>query len=117
MSHNPASDRPPPLANVSWTEGPRRNIDPDEALRLVLEATPLPLPERLPLAQSLGRTLAQNVCADRPYPAFPRATMDGYAVRLADAGRIVQVVGQLAAGAEPAVSIAPGQCVEIMTVR
>lgn len=36
--------------------------------------------ERVSLEKSFGRVLAQDVVADRDYPPFNRATMDGYAV-------------------------------------
>ena len=60
------------------------------ALRRILSAlgdvAPLP-PERVPLAAALGRALAEDLVADRPLPAFDAATMDGYALRAADAAR------------------------------
>jgi len=36
--------------------------------------------EKVTLEKTLGRVLAQDVIADRDYPPFNRATMDGYAV-------------------------------------
>lgn len=59
--------------------------------------------------------LAEPIVADRDYPPFPRAMMDGYAVAVADAGRSVDVLGEVAAGQEPPGSVAPGHCYEIMT--
>jgi len=90
-------------------------IDPQQALALVLQAAARRPPQRLPLAAAGGLTLAQSVRADRDYPPFPRATMDGYAVRTADAGRTVKVVGEVAAGQDVKIEVAPGHCLEIMT--
>ena len=40
--------------------------------------------EQVALSESFGRVLVQTVSADRDYPPFNRATMDGYAVQSAD---------------------------------
>ena len=94
----------------------KKLIDPELALRLVLEAAPPPRPAALPVAAALGLTLAETVAADRDYPPFDRAMMDGYAVISADAGRTVEVMGEVAAGQSPGgIEVSPGRCVAIMT--
>lgn len=94
---------------------PATMIGPDAALALVLrEAQTLPA-RRTPLAEACGLQLAESVVADRDYPPFSRAMMDGYAVRMADAGQTLQVAGEIAAGQAIAASCPPGQCFEIMT--
>ncbi len=90
-------------------------VPPDEALELVLEGVEPLEPVEVPREGSLGRVLAEDVVADRDYPAFRRGMMDGYAVRLADAGAKVEVVGVVAAGHVPDVEVRPGTGVEIMT--
>ena len=40
--------------------------------------------EQVPILNSLGRTLAEEIIADRDFPPFPRATRDGYAVLAED---------------------------------
>jgi molybdopterin molybdotransferase len=62
--------------------------------------------------------LAEDVVSDRDYPPFARAMMDGYAVRLADAGRAVPVRGMVAAGQDSQTlrqGVEAGYAVEIMT--
>jgi molybdopterin molybdotransferase len=104
------------MKTATETPGTRRAmIDPQEALALVLPAARRRPPRRVPLAAAGGLTLAQPVRADREYPPFPRATMDGYAVRTADAGRTVSVVGEVAAGQEVKTEVVPGRCLEVMT--
>ena len=75
--------------------------------------------EDVPLLQSLGRVLAGPVAADRDFPPFPRATRDGYALRVADLEEegpwSLRVVGQLKAGDSYDLPISPGEAVEIMT--
>ena len=93
----------------------QKMIDPDAALELVLQhATRRPL-QRRELEAALGLVLAHSVTADRDYPPFHRAMMDGYAVRVADAGARVQLVGEVAAGQAPGLSLESGSCVAIMT--
>jgi len=90
-------------------------IDPAEALDLVIENAAAREPRVVALEESVGFRLAEEVGADRPQPPFDRAMMDGYAVRLADAGQTVTVAGEIAAGAAPVGAPARGSCLEIMT--
>jgi molybdopterin molybdotransferase len=67
--------------------------------------------------EALGRVLAQEICADRDYPPFDRATRDGYAARAAEAkpGGRLRCAGEIKAGEEPGPGLSPGACVQIMT--
>ena len=40
--------------------------------------------EGVPLMQSIGRILAEDLVADRNFPPFDRVTMDGIAIRFQD---------------------------------
>jgi len=93
----------------------RKLISPELALELVLEAAPPPRPANLPAVEAVGLILAETVVADRDYPPFDRAMMDGYAVSAGDAGRTVAVIGEVAAGQPPRVEVRPGHCAAIMT--
>src|SRR3954447_23433786 len=55
--------------------------------------------ERLPVADCLGRFLAEPVVAAHDVPPFANAAMDGFAVRAGAAGRTLRVVGESRAGA------------------
>jgi molybdopterin molybdotransferase len=81
-----------------------------------------PATQRVPLAQALGRVLAEDVLADRDQPPFDRSTRDGFAVRASDVAQATQaapvslpVVGEVPAGVEFAGEVGPGACVGIMT--
>lgn len=90
----------------------------DIARELGLIAHPSSLPrEIISLSGSLGRTLANEVRADRLYPPFDRSLRDGFAVRASDAtpGARLRLVGELRAGDTPTISVAPGTCIQIMT--
>lgn len=82
-------------------------VSVETARRMVLaEVSPGPT-ERVRLADSLHRVLAEPVTCDIDYPPFDKALMDGYAVRSAETtsgggdaqGRVaLHVVGQVGAG-------------------
>ena len=57
---------------------------PDVALRLLLNACKRVETETVSTHQTLGRVTAEAVLAPEHLPAFPRSTMDGYAVRARD---------------------------------
>ena len=95
----------------------RRSITPAEALSLVIEAAETLEPQTLALAAACGLVLAEPIVADRDYPPFPRSMMDGFAVRVADAGRTVPIAGLLPAGSVWEGELPAGQCLEILTGR
>jgi molybdopterin molybdotransferase len=93
-------------------------IDYREAQRMVLAQAHSFGLEALPLEQAYGRVLAEEIRADRDYPPFNRAMMDGYAVRYSDleAGiRRFEVVATLLAGDTLQGAIRSGECYKIMT--
>jgi len=96
----------------------------EEALHRWLEAVPAgPLAsETLPWHQALGRVLTQAVVAPHPLPAFPRSSVDGYAVRAADVRGAgpetpvsLAVKGELFMGSAPTLAVAAGEAVLIHT--
>jgi len=73
-------------------------VDAGIAAALVLEHTPTLGAQRVHLRECSSRVLAQDLIADAPLPAFPSSAVDGYAVRAADAGRTLRILGESAAG-------------------
>ncbi len=78
--------------------------------------------ESVPLAQAWGRVLAEAVAADVDLPDFPRATMDGYAVRGASTfgcseanPAYLAVKGTVPMGDAPGFSVGPGEAARIYT--
>ena len=112
------------MSGASCDADAHRLIPLSDALTLVVEtaraaaASRQPF-ERVPLAGAAGRTLSEDVLADRDQPAFDRSAMDGYAVRSADVGgeaATLRVVGEVRAGtAWSGPPIGPGEAVAIMT--
>lgn len=74
--------------------------------------------EEVPLEQAFGRVFVGSVRADRDYPPFPRATMDGFAMRYTDLesgiGRFA-VVETIMAGDVCVRVLGSGECYKVMT--
>jgi molybdopterin molybdotransferase len=90
----------------------------DEALQTLLAVVrPLGV-ETLPLAEALGRTLAEDLRADLDQPPFDRSAMDGVALRSADvrdATVTLLQIGTALAGTPFSGEVLEGTCVRIMT--
>jgi molybdopterin molybdotransferase len=93
-----------------------------EALAAVLREVSVLPAERVPLLDALGRVLAEPVVAGDSLPPFANSAMDGYAVRAADTGGggegrpvTLRVVGDIAAGSVPDVTVTGGTAARIMT--
>jgi molybdopterin molybdotransferase len=74
--------------------------------------------ERLALARTHQRILAQDVVAPIPLPPFDNSAMDGYALRHADIAQgetTLQLVGEQFAGRALDLRVEAGQCVRITT--
>ena len=93
-----------------------------EALTAVLAGVSVLPAERVPLLNGLGCVLAEPVVAQDSLPPFANSSMDGYALvaaDLQDAGQenpaTLRVVGDIAAGVVPSVTLQPGTAARIMT--
>ncbi|HTI94180.1 MAG TPA: molybdopterin molybdotransferase MoeA [Puia sp.] len=93
-------------------------IDYRQAQQLVLQQAHSFGHEEVPLGEAFGRVLAEPVYADRDYPPFPRATMDGYALRYNDLEtgiRKFTIAETVFAGDNPVHMLSEGECYKIMT--
>ncbi len=86
-----------------------------EALELIASQKIAPKKESIPLESALGRICARNYSATVDLPGFHNSAMDGFAVKLQDAGKEVKVVATVLAGENIEVSVRPGEAVKIMT--
>ena len=94
-----------------------RLIDFPEAVRLVLENTPVLPVARVPLVDARGLVLAEDVVARFDSPPFNNSAVDGYAVRSADAraGRTLRVVDEAPAGRPATKKVGEGEAIKIFT--
>lgn len=97
-------------------------VTPEQQLDWIVEHLPRTQVERLPLGDSLGRTLAEDVTARHPLPLWDNSAMDGYAVRSEDVAAAsadrpapLRIVGEVLAGSGEDPPIAAGEAVRIMT--
>ena len=97
-------------------------INASEALHIILEHTQLLGTEKVPLADTLGRTCAKNISADVDLPSFDNSAMDGYALLSSDVKAAspntpvtLAVVGESSAGNPFDGVVEPGESVRIMT--
>jgi len=94
----------------------------EDALGRVLAAfEPLP-PERVPVLETLGQVLAEDIYADMDIPPLTNTAMDGYAVQAADTAGAgpeqpvrLRIVYDLAAGYTTDVAVTSGTAIRIMT--
>ena len=78
--------------------------------------------EEVPLAELLGRVLAEDIISGEDVPGFARSTVDGYAVRARETGGASEslpvffhVAGEVEMGKAAATEVAPGACVYVPT--
>ncbi|WP_010477028.1 molybdenum cofactor synthesis domain-containing protein [Thermococcus zilligii] len=94
----------------------------EEALRIVDSFNLKPRVEKISIDEALGRVLAENIVSPIDVPPFDRATVDGYAVRAQDTFMAsesnpveLKVIGEVQAGEEPRIKLAPGTAVYVST--
>lgn len=90
--------------------------------RLRTHIAPLPRRELIPLHEALDRVLAEELRSPVDLPAFPRSTVDGFAVRAADTHgaseslpAYLTLCGEAPMGRAPEFTVGPGQAALIHT--
>jgi putative molybdopterin biosynthesis protein len=78
--------------------------------------------DEVPVTDSMGRTLAEDVVAQIDVPGFDRAAMDGYAVVAEDTfgadddnPKIVKILGRCEPGQQSSIPVKAGEAIEIST--
>jgi len=90
-------------------------LEASEALRTVLEATPVGGVERVAVGALRGRVLGRDVIASHQLPSFPASAVDGYAHHSSDHPQRLSVVGESAAGRPWDRSLGVGEAIRILT--
>lgn len=94
------------------------NLKASVAERVIAESVRELSTETVRLEQSLGRVLAEDVCANRDLPPFAVSAMDGFALIATDIvspPTTLQVIETINAGDTPTRAVRTGQCARIMT--
>jgi molybdopterin molybdotransferase len=98
-------------------------VTPSDALAALLRAAaPVERSETVPLHEARGRVLDRSIVARETIPHFPRALMDGFAVRAADtrgaseaAPAYLRLTGEVLMGTVPLGTVGPYEAVRIHT--
>jgi molybdopterin molybdotransferase len=97
-------------------------LDLETAVARVLAALPAPQTDRIPLAESAGRILAETIVSPLDLPAFDNSAMDGYAVRAAEVRRAkadtpirLRLRTRIPAGETFSGELLPGECARLFT--
>jgi molybdopterin molybdotransferase len=89
-----------------------------QAIEMIDATRVEPRARKVSLTEAQGLYLAEDVRADRDYPAFEKSLMDGFAVRGADveANKLeLKLVGEIRAGQAGDRSVRTGEAIAIMT--
>jgi molybdopterin molybdotransferase len=90
-------------------------ITVEEARKRINETIRILPVKEVPLQQAFRHFTATPVISPHDHPLFDNSAVDGYALKFADAGRSLKVVGSIAAGEVFPSTIGPGECVRIFT--
>ncbi len=97
----------------------KQPLDFAEARRIVIETLHVLAAEYATepagLEEAHGRVLAENITADRDYPALRRSLRDGFAVQSGDLPGVLRVRGEVRAGEGAHAPLRAGEALEIMT--
>ena len=89
-------------------------ISVTEALRIVKENAFMPSVSAVPLLESLGLILAEDIVADRDFPPFDRVAMDGIATTYTNETNFKIEATQYAGESQKTLQN-PQNCIEVMT--
>ncbi|MBU1657799.1 molybdopterin molybdotransferase MoeA [bacterium] len=90
-------------------------VQVEEALHLIYKHVVNKSIKILPIEQVLGHVLAQEIEAAHNLPPYDNSAMDGYAVKISDSGKCVQVKHTIFAGDNSNEELACGFAIKIMT--
>jgi len=100
----------------------RKLISVDKAREIINNLHVLPQQEDSSLENAYGKILAEDIITEINVPPFPRAIMDGYAVRAEDTYDCsetepvkLKMVGNIQAGSDEKFTVSAGEAVEIAT--
>jgi len=97
-------------------------IKVDDALSKIITRIQRSEPETIPVTESLGRIIYDDIYSPRDIPHFDRSAMDGYAVIAEDTFRSSQhkptklkVIGEVKVGKPPNLKVSRGEAAQIAT--
>ena len=85
----------------------RKMIKLEDAIVNILKFTRTGIGERINLDSALYRVLAEDVFSDMDMPPFNKSAMDGFACRISDIDRELEIIETIPAGKSPIMTGAP----------
>ncbi len=89
-------------------------VSVEEALQIIAKNTPILQSVTLPLTQTKGMVMAQDVLAPIDLPPFDQSAMDGYAINI-HSEKEYAIIGEVAAGDGKEFLLKAGEAVRIFT--
>jgi molybdopterin molybdotransferase len=86
-----------------------------ETLEIIADNIPTLDSEIIPIENAVGRIVSQDYIATFDLPRFNNSAMDGYAVKINDAGKEVTSTQVIYAGDNPTMILTEGSAIKIMT--
>ncbi|MFZ2890818.1 molybdopterin molybdotransferase MoeA [Sulfuricurvum sp.] len=90
-------------------------INVEEALKAIYTFATPTQSEIVPIENGIHRVLCESVTATHSLPSFDNSAMDGYAVRVEDAGKTLKQSCVIFAGDGAEIRMVEDQCIRIMT--
>lgn len=87
----------------------------EEALELIYRLTQPTQTEIIPIENAIHRVISETIAAQYSLPSFDNSAMDGYAVRVEDAGKTLLQSCTIFAGDGGEIRMVEDQCIRIMT--
>ncbi len=87
----------------------------EEALELIYRLTQPTQTEIIPIENAIHRVISETITAQYSLPSFDNSAMDGYAVRVEDAGKTLLQSCTIFAGDGGEIRMVEDQCIRIMT--
>jgi molybdopterin molybdotransferase len=87
----------------------------EEALDLIYKNTTTKSPKILPIEEALDSVLCEDIVAKHNLPPYDNSAMDGYAVKVSDAGKSLLVTHTIFAGDDSSEELESGYAIKIMT--
>lgn len=87
----------------------------EEAFDIISSCSAVAGTEAISFEKTAGRILAEDVVTDMDMPPFDKSAVDGFACRIADIGKPMNVIETVPAGKMPENKVSEGTCIRIMT--
>ena len=91
------------------------SVTVEEALELIYTNIKHKSLKIIPIEEALGTILAEDIIATHNLPPYDNSAMDGYAVKIADSGKNVEVSHTIFAGDDSKEELNAGSAIKIMT--